>query len=377
MKLLTPVITVAILALLGITVLGLPGAWRAGEPIELPDSATSGGTSSASQRSGSAGPLHADAPANLRRAGATTGQVAPGQVGPGSGPPEPFAAGAGAGSDATRPSLLPLTPPGLEAALRAAQADREAPPTLGSAGSTDAAAQAQLLELMEAMLEFTAGHGEAYEEWLAMISEVVGPADAAFLHETLFAGHDWDTVRALLDERRMFSGHDYRELMMGLGLTSGDISLQQINALIDAGVPLPEMSGYLLASRGRVEDMIALAQRGQIGDLHMRDPLFGDTAAGALVDHLRSASGITAPAAVAKLQAVLDLGVEPSQRNGSQDLLTRIMISTTPENAEVMVTLARHLLSSGTVVTPAHRAIIARSPASPLRDLYEYVLNNP
>lgn len=139
---------------------------------------------------------------------------------------------------------------------------------------------------------------------------------------------DWPDVRARILERELQTGQDYRELMLTLGLSSGQITVEDLLAFVDTGLSMPEGALHLLALHGRAEDIASLALRAPFPDLNARHPVTGNTAVGALIQHYGMTPNPDPAAAVAALRSLVELGIDTRQADGELDLLSMIFLHT-------------------------------------------------
>lgn len=199
---------------------------------------------------------------------------------------------------------------------------------------------------------FLRGEGRLHDTLLDMISAEVGQDEAEFLMRLLSNLTDWPDVRARILERELQTGQDYRELMLTLGLSSGQIAVEDLLAFVDTGLSMPEGALHLLALHGRAEDIASLALRAPFPDLNARNPVTGNTAVGALIQHYGMTPNPDPAAAVAALRSLVELGIDTRQADGELDLLSMIFLHTRPWNQWAMGAMAGYVVQSGIVTEP-------------------------
>ena len=233
----------------------------------------------------------------------------------------------------------------------------------GEAGDLQQLLLAASREDLDAL--FVRGEGGLHDILLEMISAEVGQEEAEFLMRLLSNITDWPDVRAMILERELQTGQDYRELMLTLGLSSGQIAVEDLLALMDTGLSMPEGALHLLALHGRTEDIANLALRAPFPDLNARNPVTGNTAVGALIQHYGMTPNPDPAAAVAALRSLVDLGIDTRQVDGELDLLSMIILHTRPWNQRAMGAMAGYIVHSGIIAEPEQMTLwnLADTPA--------------
>lgn len=225
------------------------------------------------------------------------------------------------------------------------------------------------------------GEGPIYDALFSRIAAELGEDEATFLMQLVSRSGDWDEVRALILEREAHTRQDYRELMLGMGLATGQIPVDDILALLNSGLSMPEGALHLLALHGRAEDIAMLAHRAPFPDLNSRDPVMGNTAIGSFVQHYSMAAAPDPDSAVAALQTLIDLGIDTRQAGGELDLLSHIFLNSQPGSLPAMEALSAYVIQTGVVTSPEELAIWNRisTPAEQqtLREAFEYLGNLP
>lgn len=199
---------------------------------------------------------------------------------------------------------------------------------------------------------FLRGEGTLHDTLLDRFSAELGQEEAEFFMRLLSSIADWPTVKAMILERELKTGQDYRELMLTLGLSSGQIAMDDLLAVMDTGLSMPEGALHLLALHGRAEDIAGLALRAPFPDLNARNPVTGNTAVGALIQHYGMTPNPDPAAAVASLRTLVELGIDTRQAGGELDVLSQIILHTRPWNQQAMGAMAAYVVQSGIITEP-------------------------
>lgn len=196
------------------------------------------------------------------------------------------------------------------------------------------------------------GEGTLHDTLLEKIAVELGQEEAAFLMQLLSNAAHWPTVKAMILERELQTGQDYRGVMLTMGLSTGQIAVDDLLSLINTGLSMPEGALHLLALHGRAEDIASLAFRAPFPDLNARDPVARNTAVGALIQHYGMTPDPDPASAVEALRTLVDLGIDTRQAEGELDILSHIILHTRPWNQQAMGAMAAYVVQSGIVATP-------------------------
>jgi hypothetical protein len=211
---------------------------------------------------------------------------------------------------------------------------------------------------------FLRGEGPLHERMQALFADAVGLEAAEFAMRLTLLASDWPAARENLREHARQTGEDHRHLMLHVGLQSGQISSDEIMALINSGASLPPLAIHTLAGHGQTAEIAALAMRAQFTDLGERHPVTGHTAIGSLVERVSLAPPEDPLLAVAQLATLLELGIETRQSGGQLDLLSQILIATEPWNRSAMLAMAAHVVQAGVVSAPEQMTLWAQAPGA-------------
>jgi hypothetical protein len=211
---------------------------------------------------------------------------------------------------------------------------------------------------------FLRGEGPLHERMRALFADAVGLEAAEFAMRLTLLASDWPAAREYLREHARQTGEDHRHLMLHFGLQSGQISSDEIMALINSGASLPPLAIHTLAGHGQAAEIAALAMRAQFTDLGERHPVTGHTAIGSLVERVALAPPEDPLLAVAQLTTLLELGIETRQSSGQIDLLSQILIATEPWNRSAMLAMAAHVVQAGVVSAPEQMTLWAQAPGA-------------
>lgn len=229
--------------------------------------------------------------------------------------------------------------------------------------------------------QFLRGEGPLHQQMQALYAEAIGLPAAEFAMQLTLLANDWPAAREFLAEHARQTGEDHRELMLHVGLESGQISFDEIMALINSGASLPPLAIHTLARHGQAGEIAALALRGQLTALDQRHPVTGHTAIGSLVERTALSPPADPLAAVAPLATLLELGIDARQAGGELDLLSQILLATEPWNTGAMLAMAAHVVQAGVVTSPEQMALWTRAPGAEerqqLQHLFESLRSTP
>lgn len=264
---------------------------------------------------------------------------------------------------------------------RASQAAVKEEPPEGPADGIAQTSSFLVLASREELEGLLQAEGPLHDALFNGIAAELGEDEASFLMQLVSKAGDWHAVQTLILERETRTGQDYRELLLGMGLATGQIPVDDILAVLNTGLSMPEGALHVLALHGRVEDIAFLAHRTPFPDLNARDPVMGHTAIGSLVQHYFMAASADPASGVASLRTLIDLGIDTRQAGGQLDVLSHIFLNSHPGNRPVMEALSAYVIQSGLVTRPEELAIWDRiaTPAEQqaLREAFEYLAGLP
>ncbi|TVQ44151.1 MAG: hypothetical protein EA371_13965 [Gammaproteobacteria bacterium] len=186
---------------------------------------------------------------------------------------------------------------------------------------------------------------------------VFGDDETAFRLKLIEShGESWSVIRQLLDDRAKATGQNYDEMKMYLGMASGEMTVDEMQQLLHAGVPMPESIVVNLAGNGQIDEIVELDRRGLISSHHLNMRVGRPNALMRLADHVSAQSYSPAQAAAAFNQ-LLETGLQPVGENDS-DLVTYVLTGRRWGNPEVPLEIARSLIDGGAVsLTAEHQRL--------------------
>lgn len=180
----------------------------------------------------------------------------------------------------------------------------------------------------------------------------------------------WEEAKAALEARARVTGQDYGDLTMALGLSTGDISASEVEALVNRGTMLPLTAPVQLAKQGNLEALEQLVEKGIIGDINAQTPWDGKSALGALIQQGIRYRGQDAEIKTADaVQRVIALGAAVKLQHGGFDPLD-YALSATRFTARNKLVAAKVLLESGAPIEQSHREALEAMPPGEMRDQF-------
>lgn len=203
---------------------------------------------------------------------------------------------------------------------------------------------------------------ESLSDYHAQLVNHVGVDEADFRLAVISAMGDWKQVKEIVSQRSATTGRDYGELLMEVGLVTGDITSDEIVELINNGTPMSEETFEWLTYNGHVEAFTDLASRGLLVDINRPNPVTGRNAIGSYIQHVGHFPGNYSEEQVnTELEQLIGVGVDP------REALSAALTSVNPSNAELMLAMASTLIDQGVLPDDEHYNLLASMKDRPYK----------
>ena len=198
---------------------------------------------------------------------------------------------------------------------------------------------------------------EMYEQ---LVNEL-GRDEADFRFAVMNEAGNWEEIKRLISQREAANGssHSYDQMLLALGINSGEISAAEVEMIMSRGTALPDEAVFNLASRGNVETIKGLADRGLLSNPNYEHPTLSMNAVGAFIEHAsnfpQDFDGARAKEALAML---IDIGIETQPAHQSLDPLDLALSYTRNRNVDVKYAMVEVLLENGVRVETSHLQLL-------------------
>ncbi len=196
----------------------------------------------------------------------------------------------------------------------------------------------------------------------------VGTAEATFYSSAIDA-NDWNEAKRLINERSLVSGQNYDDLRLKIGISTGEITVDEIAKIVNRGTAIPPNAIHTLARGGHIDKIVELVEQNYLANPNTVNPINGRNALSEIINHIGlkgyKYSPEDAREAVEKLIAV---GIETKPQNGTFDPLDYALRSVKSHNTKVKVAMATALISNGVPFEDSHRELIEAIPPGKNKD---------